>query len=114
MKATGAVLAGSVLGGVLASACCLGPLVLVFFGVSGGALAHLFEPLRPYLLAVTYGLLAGAYYLTYRPRPAECGPGGRPCDTTPTRWLGKAILWITTIVVLLTTAFPLYSPYLPL
>jgi hypothetical protein len=48
MKATGVVLAGSVMGGVLASACCLGPLVLVFFGVSGGALAQLFEPLRPY------------------------------------------------------------------
>jgi hypothetical protein len=35
VKATGAVLAGSVLSGVLASACCLGPVVFTLLGVSG-------------------------------------------------------------------------------
>jgi len=116
MRATGAVLAGSVLGGsvlsgVLASACCLGPLVLTLLGVSGAALAHRFEPLRPYLLATTYGLLAGAFYLTYRPRQAECGPG-ELCAMPRASRLGKVMLWIGTVLVILATAFPWYSQYL--
>jgi len=111
MKATGAVLAGSVLSGVLASACCLGPLVFTLLGVSGAALSHRFEPLRPYLLASTYGLLAGAFYLTYRPRHAECLPG-ELCAMPRANRLGEVMLWIGTALVILTTAFPWYSQYL--
>src|SRR5712691_4804969 len=75
MKAQGATLAGSVVSGVLASACCMGPLVLSLLGVSGAAFAQRFEPLRPYLLVLTYGLLGGGFYLTYRPGKADCAPG---------------------------------------
>lgn len=71
MRARGATLAGSVLSGALASACCLGPLVLTLLGVSGGAIAHRFEPLRPYLLVGAYGLLAAAFALTYLPTTAD-------------------------------------------
>lgn len=111
MRATGPVLAGSVLSGVLASACCVGPLVLTLLGVSGGALAHRFEPLRPYLLVATYGLLAGAFYLTYRPPQVECGPG-EACAMPRASRLGKVMLWIGALVVVLTTAFPWYAEYL--
>jgi len=111
MRATGAVLAGSVLSGALASACCLGPLLLTLLGVSGGALAHRFEPLRPYLLVSTYGLLAGAFFLTYRPRQADCAPGDL-CAMPRASRLGKVTLWIGTLLVILTTAFPWYSQYL--
>jgi mercuric ion transport protein len=111
MRATGAVLAGSVLSGALASACCIGPLVLTLLGVSGGALAHRFEPLRPFLLVSTYGLLAGAFYLTYRPGKANCAPG-EPCAMPRASRLGRAMLWIGTLLVILTTAFPWYSQYL--
>ena len=111
MRATGAVLAGSVLSGALASVCCLGPLVLTLLGISGGALAHRFEPLRPYLLVCTYGLLVGAFYLTYRPQQAECAPG-EPCAMPRASRLGKVMLWVGAFLVLLTTAFPWYSEYL--
>jgi mercuric ion transport protein len=46
MKAQRATLVGSVVGGVLASVCCIGPLVFALLGVSGAALAHRFEPFR--------------------------------------------------------------------
>lgn len=111
MKATGAVLAGSVLGGILASACCLVPVVFALLGVSGAALAHGFEPLRPYLLAVTYGLLGGGFYLTHRPRPVECQPG-ELCAVPGASRLGRLMLWVVTVVVLLATTFPWYSQYL--
>lgn len=111
MRTRSAVLAGSVVSGVLASACCIGPLVLALLGISGAAFAQRFEPLRPYLLAATYGLLAGAFYLTYRPTKAACGPG-EVCEIPRANRAGKVALWIAAIVVVLTTAFPIYSIYL--
>jgi mercuric ion transport protein len=111
VRSTGAVLTGSVLSGALASACCIGPLLLTALGVSGGALAHRFEPLRPYLLVSTYGLLAGAFFLTYRPRRVHCAPG-EPCAMPRTSRLGRVMLWIGTVLVILTTMFPLYAEYL--
>jgi len=111
MKAQGATLAGSVIGGILASACCIGPLVFALLGISGAAFAQRFEPLRPYFLVATYALLAGAFYSTYRPAQAECGPG-EACEMPRAKRVGKVMLWIAAVVVLLATTFPMYSIYL--
>jgi mercuric ion transport protein len=111
MRARGATLAGSVVSGIFASACCLGPLVLSLLGISGAAVARRFEPLRPYLLVLTYGLLAGAFYLSYRPAKAACAPGGS-CAMPRASRAGNIALWVALMVVLLTTLFPLYSVYL--
>lgn len=105
--------AGSVLSGILASACCIGPLVFALLGVSGAAFAQRFEPLRPYLLMLTYALLGGAFTLAYRPQPEACGPDGA-CERPRANRFGKAILWVAAVVVLLATTFPWYAPYLPL
>ena len=104
-------LAGSVIGGILASVCCIGPLVFALLGISGAAFAQRFEPLRPYFLVATYALLAGAFYSTYRPAQKECGPG-EACEMSRANRVGKVVLWIASAVVLLTTAFPWYSVYL--
>src|SRR5260370_41932696 len=111
MKAQGVTFAGSVIGGFLASLCCIGPLVFALLGISGAAFAQRFEPLRPYLLVATYGLLAGAFYSTYRPAKAECVPG-EACEMPRANRAGKVMLWIAVAVVLLSTAFPWYSVYL--
>ena len=106
-----AAAAGSVVGGVLASACCIAPVAFALLGVSGAGFAHRFEPLRPYLLALTFSLLGGAFYLTYRPAATSCGPG-EACAMPGTNRLGKVVLWIATALVVLTTAFPWYAEYL--
>jgi len=111
MKAIAAVLAGSTLGGILASACCIVPVAFALLGLSGAALAHGFEPLRPYLLTATYGLLAGGFYLTYHPRSEACAPG-EPCAPPGPRRSGRVMLWLVTVIVVLATAFPWYSQYL--
>ncbi len=111
MKAQGVTLVGSVIGGILASVCCIGPLVFALLGISGAAFAQRFEPLRPYFLVATYALLGGAFYSSYRPTQTECGPG-EACEMPRTNRLGKVMLWIAAVVVLLTTAFPWYSVYL--
>lgn len=113
MRAERAAVAGSVASGILASACCIGPLVFAFLGISGAAFAQRFEPVRPYLLAMTFALLGTAFYFTYRSQAAACGPGGA-CEMPRTNRFGKAMLWIATASVLLATTFPWYAAYLPL
>ena len=113
MRADRMAATGSVVSGILASACCIGPLVFALLGISGAAFAQGFEPLRPYLLVVTYALLGGAFYFTYRPQQAACGPGGA-CEMPRTNRVGKGMLWIAAIIVVLATTFPWYAEYLPL
>ena len=109
MAARAVALAGSVVGGVLASACCIGPLVLSFLGLSGAAFARAFEPWRPFLLAATYALLGSGFYLTYG---RGCGLGSTWERARASR-LGAVLLWIVTSLVVAATNFPLYAEYLP-
>lgn len=108
MRVEGVAAAGSLVSGVLASACCIGPVVLGLLGMSGAALAHKFEPFRPFLLVVTYVLLGSAFYRTYKPQ-AVC-PAGSNCEAPGP----KILLWIATVIVILATTFPWYAQYLPL
>jgi len=111
MNTKTAALAGSVVASVLASVCCIVPLAFAMLGLTGAAFAVRLEPLRPYLLLLTYSLLGGAFYLTYRPGKVECGPG-EACELPTAARAGRAALWITAVIVVVTTAFPLYSAYL--
>jgi mercuric ion transport protein len=113
MKIERATAAGAVVSAFLASACCIGPVVFALLGLSGAAMAHWLEPFRPYLLVLTYALLAVAFRLTYRPAPAACGPDGT-CELPGVNGLGKAMLWVAAAVVVLATTFPYYAEYLPL
>ena len=110
MRVESAAAAGSVVSGILASACCFGPLVFALLGISGAAFVHRFEPFRPYLLVVSYAMLGAAFYFTYRPQ-AACGPNGA-CDMPRSIRLGKTLLWIAALIVVLATAFPWYAQYL--
>lgn len=111
-----ATTAGSLLAALLASACCIGPLILALLGIGGGALLVKLEPLRPLFIAVTAALLAGGFYLTYR-RPREAvvvGADGIACDCPAPRThrMGRVMLWVGTIVVVAVLAFPYLTPYL--
>ncbi|MCL4822318.1 MAG: mercuric transport protein [Vicinamibacteria bacterium] len=113
MKIERATAAGSVVSAFLASACCIGPVVFAMLGLSGAAMAHRLEPFRPYLLLLTYTLLAAAFLRTYRRPPAACGPDGA-CEMPGVNRLGKAVLWVAAAVVVFATTFPYYAEYLPL
>src|SRR5260221_5712842 len=68
---------GSVLGAILASACCLGPLILGAIGAGSLGAAATLAPYRPWFLVLTAGLLGVGFYLAYRPvRQEACGPDG--------------------------------------
>ena len=98
----------SVVSAVLASLCCIGPLVAVGLGLGAFSAATLFESLRPYLLTATGVLLAGAFYLTYRKQPREKCEGDA-CAVGPDQKSKKILLWVVTAAVAAFAAFPYYS-----
>ena len=63
-------LVGGVIGTLLASVCCLGPLVLVVLGIGGAWVSGVsaLYPFKPYLLAATAAFLAWSGYMLYRPK----------------------------------------------
>ena len=100
-------LGASIIAAITASLCCLGPLVATLLGIGSFGAAALFEAWRPYLLGVTFALLAAAFYFTYRKREVACADG--TCKvSSASRW-NKVMLWIASAVVLLFATFPYYS-----
>ena len=103
-----ATLAGGLLAAIVASVCCLGPLVLVMAGVSGAWISGLaaFEPYRPYALGVALLCMALAYRSIYRgPAPEACEPGTL-CAVPRTRRLYKLMFWVMSAMVLVALGFP--------
>jgi mercuric ion transport protein len=113
--AQAASLAATLVSAFAASICCVGPLAAAFLGLIGlGALVR-FEPYRPYLAALTLTLLAGAFYLTYRPKSAAaCAPGSLCAEAGPDRVqkLNRAVLWLVTVVVLVVLTLPTWSSWI--
>ena len=92
-----------------ASACCVGPLLLVTLGVTGasvGALTAL-EPVRPVFIALALTLFAVAYRRLYRTE-AACDPAAT-CATPRIRRRQRAVFWLTALLAAALVAFPWYA-----
>ena len=109
-KTTRGALAAGGVAAILASTCCLGPLVLVAIGVSGawiGNLARL-EPFRPIFIAAALVAMIFAYRRIYRPA-AECKPDA-VCALPATQRAYKVIFWIVAALILVALGFPYVLP----
>ena len=105
----GALFAGG-LAAILASTCCLGPLVLVSVGISGawiGILA-LLEPYRPFFIGAAVIALVMAWRRIWRP-VAECAPG-EVCAIPRVRVAYKILFGVVVLLVLVALAFPYLAP----
>lgn len=100
--------AGSVFTAIIASFCCILPIVFALTGFSILGASALFDAWRPYLLGVTFGLLGLGFYFAYRPRKDQCAPGSA-CAMPVTNRSGRLMLWIATAAVVLFAGFPYYS-----
>ena len=99
-------MAASVLAALVASACCVGPLVLATLGLGSLGLAATLEPLRPWFLGLTAVLLALGAYHAYRPLPqGPCGPESE-CAKPPSRTPQRVLLWIVLTVSIAVATFP--------
>ena len=89
---------GSVVSGLIASLCCVGPLIFVILGLSGAAFFTQFERYRLLFVIVAFSFLALGFFFAYREE--ECAPG-TSCTINPKRRrLHRIILWIAAILVI--------------
>ncbi|EIL99244.1 mercuric transport protein [Rhodanobacter thiooxydans] len=104
------LLAAGGLAAILASTCCLGPLVLVALGFSGAWIGNLtvLEPYRPLFIAAALIALALAARRIFRPTRA-CKPG-EVCAIPQVRATYKLIFWIVAALVLIALAYPYVLP----
>mgnify|MGYP003676610557 CR=1 FL=1 len=103
--------AGGVIGAILASSCCIAPLVLLTLGVSGAWVGNLtaLEPYKPYFAAVTLGFIGlGFWHVYFRAKP-ECADGSY-CAKPKSALVTKSALWIATVLVLLALTVNWWAP----
>ena len=106
----GALAAGG-LAAILASTCCLGPLILVTLGFSGAWIGNLtvLEPYRPIFIGASLVALFFAWRRIFRPAQA-CKPGD-VCAVRRMRTTYKRILWVVSALVLVALGFPYIVPF---
>lgn len=109
-KNGGGALAAGGLAAILASTCCLGPLILVGLGFSGAWIGDLaiLEPYRPFFIGVALIALFFAYRGIFRPA-RDCNPGD-VCAVPRARTTYKVIFWVVAVLVLVALAFPYVLP----
>lgn len=104
-----ALVAGGI-AALLASVCCLGPLALVFLGISGAWIGNLsaMEPYRPFFLGAAMVAMVFAYRRIFRPAE-DCKPG-EVCALPKVRRGYQAMFWFVAVLVLIALAFPYVLP----
>nr|WP_317892283.1 mercuric transporter MerT family protein [uncultured Sphingomonas sp.] len=108
---SGWLAAGGIVGAVLASSCCVIPLVLVTLGVSGAWIGSLtaLEPYEPYFVAATLALLAGGFWHVYFRNKPDCADGSY-CAQPKSSIVTKSALWGGTILVALALTMRWWAP----
>lgn len=103
-------LAGGILAGVGASACCIGPLVLVSLGIGGAWIGHLtaLEPYRPILIGLTLLLLGLAFRRLYFVAPSCAGEDN--CVADRTRRVQRILFWVLAPLTLALVVSPWILP----
>lgn len=97
--------AGGVVGSILASSCCILPLVFVSMGVGGAWMGNLtaMAPYQPLFTMITFGFLGYGYYLVYWKPKADCEENDA-CAKPINQRIVKFGLFAATALVLAATA----------
>jgi len=105
-----ALLAGGV-AALLASTCCLGPLVLLTLGVSGAWIANLtaLEPYRPIFISVALVALFFAWRRIWQPAMV-CAPAS-VCAVPQVKHIYKLLFGAVSGLVLIALVFPYAAPW---
>ncbi len=103
---------GSVIGAILASSCCIVPLLLVTLGVSGawiGSLSAL-QPYKPWFAAVTLVFLGLGFWQVYWKEKRACEAGSY-CANPASGRVVKIALWSATVLVVLALTINYWAPF---
>ena len=104
-------LAGGLLAGIGASACCVGPLLLLSLGIGGAWIGHLtaLEPYRPLFIALTVLSFSLAFRRLYLAPKTSCA-GENACVADRTRRVQRTLFWIFLPLSLASVASPWILP----
>lgn len=107
----GALIAGG-LSAILASTCCLGPLLLVSVGISGAWIGKLrvLEPYSNFFMGVALVAMFFAYRRIFRP-VQDCKPG-EVCAIPQVRITYKIVFWAVVSLIVIALGYPYVLPYL--
>lgn len=103
--------AGGVVGAVLASTCCVAPLVLLTLGISGAWIGTLtaLEPYKPYFVAVALVFIVLGFWQVYFKAKPACVDGSY-CAKPQSALITKTALWLATALVLLALTLNWWAP----
>ena len=106
------IVAGSLLGAILASACCIAPLLLLTLGLTGAWMSTLtaLAPYQGYFIAVTLALLAAGFWLVYI-KPRRACDTGSTCASAKSDRIIRIVLWVATVLAALALGVNLALPY---
>ena len=101
---------GAVIAAIGASACCIGPLVLLSLGIGGAWMSTLtsMEAVRPFFLIATLvfiGLAFRKLYLT----PESCATE-EACNSASVKRNQRIVFWVGSVFLTGLLAFPWYAP----
>ncbi|MCI0653566.1 MAG: hypothetical protein L0Y38_04710 [Methylococcaceae bacterium] len=102
---------GAVLAAIGASACCIGPLVLVSLGIGGAWMSTLtsMEAARPIFLIATLIFIGLAFRRLYL-LPDRC-EAGEACASASVTRNQRILFWVGSVILIALIAFPWYAPY---
>ncbi len=102
-----------VLGALAMTSCCILPLVLVSFGVTGVFIAQLgaLYTYKWYTFALSAAFLGYGFYKAYKPVDLEaCADGA--CARPINRTVMRATLWAAAAIVAVAMIFPYITPFI--
>lgn len=102
---------GGIIGALLASSCCIIPLLLLTLGVSGAWIGNLtaLEPYGPYFSAVALAFIGLGFRRVHLKATTDCGEGSY-CARPHSSLITKSALWIATALVLLALTVDWWAP----
>lgn len=96
---------------ILASACCLGPLLLLMLGISGAWIGTLtlLEPYRPFFIGLSFIALALSWRHVWR-SPEDCIPG-QLCAKPEVKWSYRVLYVVVVLLLFVAISFPWIAPW---
>ena len=101
---------GAVIAAIGASACCIGPLVLLSLGIGGAWMSTLtsMEAVRPFFLIATLVFIGLAFRKLYLV-PETCETG-EACESPSVKRNQRIVFWVGSVFLIGLLAFPWYAP----
>lgn len=102
----------AIFAGIGASACCIGPLLLLSLGIGGAWVGNLtaMEPYSGYFTAITLVILGVVFHQLYI-APQRCEEGA-VCANPKVLTNQRIIFWLVSIALIAMVGFPYYAKYL--